>query len=92
MILLRKRGSTFRKKYGVRNSVEERQLKLLIGNTKRNSHTRKSRFRLPLESYSTDEGATAVGAWVLLEAGEQEGVRRSRRALTPSVRNAELSA
>ena len=91
MILLRKRGSTFRKKYGVRNSVEERQLKLLIGNTKRNSHTRKSRFRLPLESYSTDEGAT-VGAWVLLEAGKEGGVRRSGRALTPNVCNAELSA
>ena len=91
MILLRKRGSTFRKKYGVRNSVEERQLKLLIGNTKRNSHTRKSRFRLPLESYSTDEGATA-GAWVLLEAGEQGSVRRSGRALAPNVRNAELLA
>ena len=46
---------------------------------------------MPLESYSTDEGA-AVGAWVLLEAVEQRGVRRSGRALTPNVRNAELSA
>ena len=48
-------------------------------------------LKLPLESYSTDEGAT-VGAWVLLEAGEQGGVRRSGRALIPNVRNAELSA
>ena len=39
----------------------------------------------------TDEGA-AVGAWVLLEAGQQVGVRRSGQALTPNVRNAELSA
>ena len=51
----------------IRNSVEERQLK--IGNKIINSHIRKSRFQLPMESYSTDEGATA-GAWVLLEAGE----------------------
>ena len=29
---------------------------------------------------------------MLLEAGQQEGVRRSGRALTPNVRNAELSA
>lgn len=48
-------------------------------------------FKFPLESYSTDEGA-AVGAWVLLEVGQQEGVRRSGRALTPNVRNAELAA
>ena len=48
-------------------------------------------FKFPLESYSMDEGA-AVGAWVLLEVGQQEGVRRSGRALTPNVRNAELSA
>ena len=46
---------------------------------------------MTLESYSTDEGST-VGAWVLLEAGEQRGVRRSGRALTPNVRNAELAA
>ena len=57
----------------------------------RNIHIRKSTFRLPLASYSTDEGAT-VGAWVLLEAGEQGGVRRSGRAMTPNDRNAELSA
>ena len=44
-----------------------------------------------IEQKSTDEGTT-VGAWVLLEAGEQGGVRRSGRALTPNVRNAELSA
>ena len=50
-----------------------------------------SSLKLKLESYSTDEGAT-VGAWVLLEAGEQGGVRRSGRALIPNVRNAELSA
>ena len=39
---------------------------------------------------NTDEGV-ALGAWVLLEAGQQEGVRRSGRALTPNVRHAELS-
>ena len=51
-------------------------------------------LKLPLVSYSTDEGVTCatVGAWVLLEAGEQRGVRRSGRALTPNVRNAELLA
>ena len=38
-----------------------------------------------------DEGA-ALGAWMLLEAGQQEGVRRSERALIPNVCNAELSA
>ena len=69
--------------------MEERQLKL--GNKTRNSHLRKIRFRLPLESCRTDEGAT-VGAWVLVKAGEQGGVRRSGQALTPNVRNAELSA
>ena len=46
-------------------------------------------MKLPLKSYSTDEGA-AVGAWVLPEARQQEGVRRSGRALTPNVRNTEL--
>ena len=46
---------------------------------------------MPSESYSTDEGAT-VGAWVLLEAGKQGGVRKSGRTLTPNVRNGELSA
>ena len=46
---------------------------------------------MPLQSHSTDEGAN-VGAWALLDAGEQGGVRRSGRALTPNVRNAELSA
>ena len=30
--------------------------------------------------------------WVLLEAGQQEGVRKSGRALTANVRKAELSA
>ena len=44
------------------------------------------------ELYSTHEGAT-VGAWVLLiKAGEQGCVRRSGRALTPNVLNAELSS
>ena len=47
--------------------------------------------KMPIESYSTDEGA-AVGAWVLPEAGQQEGVRRSGRELTPNARNAKLSA
>ena len=46
---------------------------------------------MPFESYSTDEGA-AVGAWVLSEAGQYEGVRKSGRALTPNVHNAELAA
>ena len=46
-------------------------------------------FKFPLEWYSTDEGS-AVGAWV--EVGQPEGVRRSGRALTPNVRNAELAA
>ena len=53
-----------------RSSVWERQLEL--GNKIRISHIRNRRFRLPLKSYSTDEGAT-VGAWVLLEAGGQGG-------------------
>ena len=44
-------------------------------------------FKFPLESYSTDEGA-AVGAWVLLQAEQREGVRRSGRALARNVRNA----
>ena len=48
-------------------------------------------FKFPLEPYSTDEGP-AVGAWVLLEVGQQEWVRMSGRALTPNVHNAELSA
>ena len=48
-------------------------------------------FKFPLESYHTDEGA-ADGTWVLLQAGQQEGVRRSGRALSPNVRNAELLA
>ena len=30
--------------------------------------------------------------WVLLEAGQQEGVSRSGQAPTPNVRNAKLSA
>ena len=46
---------------------------------------------MPNQSKKTDEGAT-VGAWVVLEAGEHGGVRRSGRAPTPNVRNAELSA
>ena len=48
-------------------------------------------FKFPLKSYSTDEGA-AVGAWVVLQTGQQEGVRRSGRALSPNVLNAELLA
>ena len=49
-------------------------------------------FKLPLESYSADEGA-AVGAWVLLlQAGQQKRVTRSGRGLTPNVLSAELSA
>ena len=48
-------------------------------------------MKLPSKSYRTDESA-AVGAWVLLEAGQQEGVRRSGRVLTPNVRNTELSS
>ena len=48
-------------------------------------------IKLPLKSHSTDEGG-AVGAWALLEAGQQEGVRRSGRALTPNVRNTEFSS
>ena len=48
-------------------------------------------FRWSRTAYSTDEG-DAVGAWVLLQAGQQEGVGRSGRALTPNFRNAELSA
>ena len=48
-------------------------------------------IKLPLKSYSTDEGA-AVGAWVLPEVRQQEGVRRSGQALTPSIRNTELSS
>ena len=46
-------------------------------------------MKLPLKSYNTDEGA-AVGTRVLLEAGQQDGVRRSGRALIPSVRDTEL--
>ena len=46
---------------------------------------------MPTQYKSTYEGAT-VWAWVLLEAGKQVGVRRSGRALTPNVRNAELAA
>ena len=53
-------------------------------------HAHGSTSSLPLESYSTDEGAT-VASWVLLEAGEHGGVMRSGRALTLNVRNAELS-
>ena len=45
--------------------------------------------KFPLESYSTDEGA-AVGAWVLLQTGQQEGMGRSGLALTPNVRNSGL--
>ena len=52
----------------------------------------KSLKLLLLESYSTDEGAAIIGAWALLEAGQQEGVRTSGRALTPNVRNVDLSA
>ena len=48
-------------------------------------------LKFTLKSYSADEGG-AVGAWILLQAGQQEGVRRSGRVLTPNVRNAELSA
>ena len=43
------------------------------------------------EQLEVAEGAT-VGAWVLLEVGQQEGVRASGRALTPNVRKADLSA
>ena len=45
---------------------------------------------LPLESYSTNEGA-GVGAWVLLEIELLEEVR-SGRSVTPNVSNTELSA
>ena len=48
-------------------------------------------LKMPIESHSAGEG-TAVGAWVLLQAGQREGVKRSGRALTPNVRNAEFSA
>ena len=48
-------------------------------------------MKLPSKSYGTDESA-AVGVWALLEAGQQEGVGRSGRALTPNVRNTELSS
>ena len=47
-------------------------------------------MKVSFESYSIEEGAP-IGAWVL-EAGQHEGVKRSGRALTPNVRNAELSA
>ena len=46
---------------------------------------------MPTQYKSTDEGAT-VRTWVLLEAGKQGRVRILGRVLTPSVRNAELSA
>ena len=47
-------------------------------------------IKLPLESYSTNEGA-GVGAWVLLEIELLEEVR-SGRSVTPNVSNTELSA
>ena len=46
-------------------------------------------MKLPLESYSTNEGAR-VGAWVLLEIEQREEVRPGRSA-TPKVRNTETS-
>ena len=53
------------------------------------AHGSTNSMKLPLKSYNTDEGA-AVGTRVLLEAGQQDGVRRSGRALIPSVRDTEL--
>ena len=53
-------------------------------------------MRLPIEEYDVDENA-GVGAWVLLEpialpaAQDHVGVRRSRRTLTPNVRNSDQS-
>ena len=49
-------------------------------------------MNLSLESYSTDESRAVVGVWVLIGAGQQEGVGRSGWTLTPNVRNTELSA
>ena len=49
-------------------------------------------MKLPFDKFSTGQGA-AIGAWVLLKAGQHEGGRRSGRGLTPMcVRAAELSA
>ena len=44
-------------------------------------------FKFPLNSYSTDEGA-AVGAWVVVQTKQQEGVNGSEWGLTPNFRNA----
>ena len=73
----------------IRNSAEERQLKTRQQDKKQSY--KKEPLWMPNQSKKTDEGAT-VGAWVVLEAGEHGGVRRSGRAPTPNVRNAELSA
>ena len=48
-------------------------------------------MKLSLESHNTDE-SPAAGAWVLIEAGQQVGMGKSGRALTPNDRNTELSA
>ena len=50
-----------------------------------------NKMKLQLNRCGIDEGAT-VGAWVFVEVGQQEGVRRLGRPPSLNLRNTELSS